>query len=1159
MNQFKILDRNFSIHRNYLVEASAGTGKTFSIQNIVVRLLIETAFEDTPLSLADLLIVTFTRAAARELKMRIRKNIEAVHDGLNHWLQFREISKNLPDYVLKILENEDDLISKTKKRLKQALFAFDQAQIFTIHSFCARMLKHFVLESDLGLKSGGGEEATPNSELMAVMRDFFRTEIRYDNYSPYQLEKFLSMDKNQKKLMGHMHNHYEIIDLPDFKELYDRFCLIMLQLKQSLGLSAAELMEDFKTQVIYYKNYNKDSKAVILEKIRFFSSLFDQDNWSKDDFDRLIKDDLVWIHSLEHTLLKKALPASLQLHYADLWQIFQKNLYPIIQVAGDPACLFARLTKDFKTFLANFKGEEEKFSPDDFLIKMQKSLNHNHFLEYIQNKYQAVIIDEFQDTDPLQWDIFQRLFVPSDQSWKGYLYLVGDPKQSIYSFRQADIYTYLAALKALGKEKCFSLDVNYRSHPTLIEALNTLFLPANSPDLFPLPKENSELFYQSVISNEMVSPLQEDGRGAVHFMLGDASGFPRIKVGDLEQSTFFPYISQEILRLRQQSGLDFSQFAILVRDRHQAIRLADYFARFQIPYINQKQRSLIDSVALTSFIDVLRGILYPKDRSAVKTALGSRLLGWDYEQIKKFDHNESVLLTIYRLRKTLIEKGFAIFFYILLDSHWCQGELSLKNSLLNQEGGVDVLHDLQQIADLIIQHQHLEWNSPEGIIPFLDHLQDWDEQDKRLKRIQDPSQEGVKILTLHYSKGLEFDIVFALGLMNRRKLQEYLIPVEIENRTLLIPSSQDAEALHRFCEENDAEKMRQLYVSLTRAKFRVYIPLIKNFPGDHIKIGEASPLDLFLARFNQPRGDYIEIYERIRGNPESSLLQFIEEQGKKHFLSCSNYLDLDLNQPKQVETTSTLCLIKPKPIVLHHPALQITSFSGLNRENSHQAVKNTHELIPHDYYRIDKTVHTLPANADTGIFIHSLLEKINFNHFKQYQNEKEAFSLIEPLVQHTVYKEWGHAIASMLFHGLKTKLRGQDDFLCLAELKPAEFYREMPFLYPLDEDVNIEELGYVQGLIKGVIDLIFINRNRYFIVDWKTNWLGIGLEDYSPEKIALSITDHAYHLQAKIYQEALRRYLQIVDPRPFEECYGGTFYLYLRGMSVGKLSGIFAH
>ena len=152
----------------------------------------------------------------------------------------------------------------------------------------------------------------------------------------------------------------------------------------------------------------------------------------------------------------------------------------------------------------------------------------------------------------------------------------------------------------------------------------------------------------------------------------------------------------------------------------------------------------------------------------------------------------------------------------------------------------------------------MEWNGPEGIIPFLDQFQIWEEnEDVRIKRFQDPATDGVKILTLHFSKGLEFDIVFALGLVNRTGIKEDLIPIELEGQLLLAPIAEDSEEHQRYCEECDAEKMRQLYVALTRAKTQLYIPVALHLPSEKLKWGDASPMDLFLARLWQPAVSFL--------------------------------------------------------------------------------------------------------------------------------------------------------------------------------------------------------------------------------------------------------------------------------------------------------------
>lgn len=211
--------------------------------------------------------------------------------------------------------------------------------------------------------------------------------------------------------------------------------------------------------------------------------------------------------------------------------------------------------------------------------------------------------------------------------------------------------------------------------------------------------------------------------------------------------------------------------------------------------------------------------------------------------------------------------------------------------------------------------------------------------------------------------------------------------------------------------------------------------------------------------------------------------------------------------------------------------------------------------MPHDYNHPAKTVHTLPANADTGVLVHALLEKVNYPDFRNLPHESQALSLIQPMIQKTEYSEWGDVLASLIWRALKVKL--EPESFCLADLEPDQLYREMPFLFAFDKELAIEGVESSHGLIKGVIDLVFTHQGRYYIVDWKTNWLGDELESYREEKLHRAMSEHAYFLQAKIYQEALKRYLNVMERRPFEECFGGVYYLFLRGLSLDSPTGVY--
>ena len=205
--------------------------------------------------------------------------------------------------------------------------------------------------------------------------------------------------------------------------------------------------------------------------------------------------------------------------------------------------------------------------------------------------------------------------------------------------------------------------------------------------------------------------------------------------------------------------MTFRQFAVLVRDRHQAFRLAEFFDQVKIPYINQRSSSLVDSPALQGIIDIVRAVLHPHDRGAIRTALGNPIIGWSYDELKELESLEPIVLFIHNLRVHLFEKGFAAFFQTMLYACCHSDGRSILEHLLSREDGLELFHDLQQIADIITDHQYQEWNGPEGIIPFLDQFQFWEQNDdERVKRFQNPSADAVKILTLHVSKGLEFDV-----------------------------------------------------------------------------------------------------------------------------------------------------------------------------------------------------------------------------------------------------------------------------------------------------------------------------------------------------------------------------------------------------------------
>lgn len=1041
MSAFDVLDPKTEIEKSRLLEASAGTGKTFSIENIVRRLL-----ENDYCTMDRMLIVTFTRAATRDLKGRIRSNL------MEAWEADPE-----------------------NRALHQALLNFDRANIETIHGFCSRTLREHVFESDAGMDVITDDQPFSNTLLQQMIYDFFRTGLDERRYSPAQLE--LVRSRLDSELLKKVKAGVTVVQTRDFSELFEAF---REQAKQFRG-NADGIVDEFERLKSYYNKCNSEASAAV----KRFAAIMAKDEITPQDFDILIQDDLLFakllVYENRNKKKKQDPPESILAHQ------FRESLLPIVTEARDTEFIFGRIVRDCLEMVERYIASEELMRLDDLLTFMDRAVQNRAFCDKIQERYRVIIVDEFQDTDPVQWSIFKA--IASD--WKGLLYLVGDPKQSIYAFRNADIYTYLDAASFLGEEARASLLTNYRSTPQLVEALNRFF---SVPGLIPLPRTASELPYPIVNASEKTPPRDfGDSLGTVHFMVArqEDKGW---KSQILEAEKIFPAMAREIKRL----GGD---IAILVRTNEQGRRVAEYLNQCGIAAAASKSKNLTESDAYKAFRELLLGIIYPKEEHYFKAMLGNVLVGkcdYDFSRLESEERREEYFAICTELRKLLFEEGFAPFVRHLFKSVWPGSTVSFTARILNREDGFAVYEELMHLVELILQRECEEPLSPEGVLAFLDELKVLEfEEDKSIRPLSAVDSGAVKIMSMHASKGLEFDVVFALGLMDRTLAPKRLVP--IREKKILEPVLDEEDPRYQlYCAELDAEKMRQLYVVMTRAKQRVYVPVIEAPNVKEAKAGTASPFELYLEKLGEP------------------LESFVSRQPKEQM----TYEVLETAEMPAREPSELRKVPLPVQVTIPGKARFIDSFSSMYSSSADQTLKP-----PHDFHTEEKTIHTLPAGSETGIILHRLLEKIPFRH---YRDSKE----IEPLlVIEEAYSEWRPVLAECVYEALHAPLDG----FCLADIDSDAVYREVEFLYPTPN-----------GFTKGVIDLAFSYRGTCYLLDWKSNWLGPDNEAYRPEHLQEVMEHHHYYRQAEIYEEAFERYLNLFDNARF----GGTFYVFLRGMAV---------
>ena len=1248
MKTFDVLNRDLNVFAPHFLEASAGTGKTFAIEHLVVRLLIE---KEKALTIDQILVVTFTKAAARELKLRIRRCLWKAKEELT--LNLETAVSRLPpptvDYLKALCEKGEEVIKNALSRIEAALICYDAAQIYTLHGFCHRILKEFAFEAGIGLEVSDPEEKEHLVLLEEVVKDHLKESVVFPDYSPLQIQIVLNkyrgdIKKLISKLVDSVSLGKEILPSLNFQELLNLF---LQQIQSMPCINTVLFKEDVERLRPIYKEMTGDE---ISSQVQWIAEILESKRCTHQQFDQLLKGDffLEKMH-LKNIKVRAKIPESHTLHYPHLIDKLRSSILPLIEKGKDPSQIFLRLARDCQEKCHYILESLEKFSPDALLIRVETALNRPDFVQCVRQKYRAAIIDEFQDTDPIQWNIFQQLFLNLETAVSGLtsmdaVCLVGDPKQSIYSFRNADVYTYLAAAEAMGPSAKKYLDTNFRSTPSLVEGLNLLFAKAGK-GWMALPERGEPLDVMSVkagIQGDRGNGNSLDNsEAAVQFFIavgkkGRAKKFP---TPEILENTVFPFIASVILA----SDAQYQKIAILVKDRFQAQQIVTYLKDRGIPASSKRGAAITESVAYFALKELLLAVCSPYDMSRVKAALGGPFISWNIEQLSQGLSDPSLLqakVQMQRLNHTLLEEGFGPFLQAFLsEREFCnsfdRGNYKTSGSckIDDFESGcnpavedilekvaetaglqpdskgrfckgrefcnsLDIYLDLRKLAELLIEEEMKRGLKGEDFLLFLDEIAI--EAQRETGRLKVPSQEekgSITVMTMHMSKGLEFDTVFALGLASRHKIADTITIKKQDSsdisRVTMVLDAKDL-ACQLAIEELDAEKMRQLYVALTRAKRKLYIPLIIDEEQKPIDLGEASAMELFFARVVEPTSSshpaLYAIAQRLNLNQVKETLDTLSPQISYQILKSQ---DLKFVAPEKPLLESLIMPLEP----FNFPCFeqQLFSFTALAKKDHAKACVNLPSPAAVSRFKspMDDSLspHTLPLGSETGHILHLIFEKIFKRRIHNPLDESALSFLIEEEIALTPLEKWRPILLPWIVALLKKRLTT----FALVDLPAHQFQQEMEFFFPLPNGmiletvvrdgkvrqgfgpesfksggshsqlvkgppllndsgpkdcVNLPSPTAVSRMMKGFADLFFEFEGKYYLLDWKSNYLGPSDADYSQENIIQVMHQNDYFLQASIYREALSRYVKLFDNRPFSECFGGAIYYFIRGNAV---------
>lgn len=1070
---FNCLDDELCLEGDLFLEASAGTGKTFAIEHITARLILE-----KKIPLEKILIVTFTNASTRDVKRRIFQNLQSAAEkcGSKADLQY-----------LKQIDKQG------LSRIQRALFSIDSAQIYTIHAFCFSMLNQFALEVGYYTKQEDDEIHRIDETIHSLVLDCLRRSSLSDHereilLAPYKkdLSHFLrhitplitsltplEACTSYDKLIEQIHKEYKAISPCNLREEIERVG------KDYKGLytRAKELKEEIEKEILLWENWDKDPDTLmkILEGKATLFSLFTP------------------------THLKKGKQAP---SFGKL-QPFIERLAPLIEEVNHPTKTLLRFAHLCRQKLQELEQERSLVHPDQILKTMYEALDNPGFVQCVSEKYQAVIVDEFQDTDAMQWSIFRKLF----QNRCDFFAVVGDPKQSIYRFRGADLSMYASARGSMNRTGIYRLDTNYRAHPALVQQLNNLFSEEHAPGWLTLEPSSDHIVHHDVLAGK--EPKRSDDTPLFFMCVSGERGSARSwPTEEIEKSQIFPIMIAQIKRLKKKKKVPYKEMAILVKDRYQNVRVQDLLKEHGIPYTSSCGAPIVETAAFAFIELLLMALKNPFDLRSVRTFLASPLLHLQMDILQQSSDSiefQRLLTAIHSLKDAYLENGF---------SGIVQSLACLEIPLLwVQEGQLEDYSDFRQLTDLILEYEAKKGKDLAALIDHLFELKAKNSDEMfALKKRQMATGDEVQLMTTHASKGLEFSYVFALGIASETHTKASLMRTMHEGRQQISLADKEKSACKSALLEQDREKMRLFYVALTRAKSGVFIPFIEDQSSKEIPLGSASAVSLFLTRYRLPPTTWEKSYQEI---PHLTL-----DSVKRQLKSLQVSFLKNENQAIEPQKNSPPNLTPPMPVELILAPYHTLSFSAL-------AAKQKQKTPPHELAKTTPPEGIIPHGKQTGIIIHSLFEKlIETGLYRSLDLSDFVAQQLAP----THLSDYVSEITHLIETTFSTPLYPLSSPFTLRSLNASKMITELEFFYETTPG----------EWMKGFCDLVIEHKGVYYIIDWKTNLLC----DYQEKALIKTMEENAYDLQAKIYKEAL---MPMIHERG--GTYGGALYLFVRGIN----------
>ncbi|AXE30411.1 exodeoxyribonuclease V subunit beta [Chromobacterium phragmitis] len=1140
-----------------LIEASAGTGKTWTIAALFVRLLLEERDGAPPPLIDQVLVVTYTKAATAELRERLRKRLAemlALLDGKADGDDFlRTLAARFP---------EGPARDVARQRLTAAVNGFDAAAIYTIHGFCQRVLTDAAFESGQTFQAELVDDDA--ARLAEIVDDFWRRRIvAAPLLAQVLVERGETPDAWLAEIRPYLSKPHLKLRAPDAagletarraaSERWQRLAAAPERVEE--GLARFLDHPGFKANI-----YRPDTMARAADALRGWLA-------QPDDLPELDSDSRKLMEKLLPEALAKGMKKGCEPPAHPLFELVEAWLDAwgayLEQVAKSLAGLKLELIAWANEELARRRGVERSRSFDDLLTDLGAALAHPEtgplLAAQVADSFAVALIDEFQDTDPTQYRIFRRCFVEEARP----VFLVGDPKQAIYSFRGADIFAYLAARH--DAERQYTLATNRRSDAPLVATVNALFGRE-------LPFLLDGIAYQPVAASPSSGGLLEVDDDRAPFNAQWIQAGEKELSKEAAERAAAEACANEIARLLTLAGegraaivrgearrpLAGGDIAVLVATHSQGDRVRGELRARGVASVALTQESVFASREAGELLAVLHAWAEPANEGRLRRALATELAGLNAAEIKAELEDETrweaQLLKNADDHQRWRERGFMAAW-----RHWFARERAAER-LLPLPDGERRLTNLGHLAELIQQ----ESESRQGMAPllawFAARVADPPRGEEAALRLESDAAL-VKIVTVHTAKGLQYPVVFCPFLWNgalERRGASFWSYHDGDEPWLAPEAAADDAVKQAARSELLAEKLRLLYVALTRAQYRQYIA------WGWVRELKTAALSWLLHAPGARDLAALEALELDGGMVEAQLRDFLAGRGE-----AASWLA----EPEPCALAGSheggrVYAARPFERKLYTP-WRIASFTSL----THDA--GSHLAEAPDYDRAARQEAAEPAaepardrfrfprGAKAGVCLHEIFENIGFG-----ADEVEIRAAVaRALARHGFGEEWLDAGCDLILSTLNAeiapgaRLREVADGKRLIELEFTLPVKQLDvkaligalqkpehgLAEPFRQAAAALDFASVQGFLKGFIDLVCEAGGRYYLIDYKSNHLGDDYGRYREDSLVQAVAREHYYLQYLIYLVALRRYFA-ARGADWDGRFGGVRYLFLRGM-----------